>query len=142
MRLRASRLLGRRSRTSWGAMADSFQMQVEHDAALAPFRHKLDRWLAIGGLADAPRADVVLASHEAVANAIEHSNSSQPVLVRADAHGDGFVVEIVDEGRWRPARQQPVEGRGRGLALIKALVTEVQINSLSAGTTVRLFQLA
>src|SRR3954451_10494699 len=75
-------------------MADSFEMQVEDGAALAPFRHKLDRWLAIGGLADVPRADVVLASHEAVANAIEHSNSSQPVLVRADAHADGFVVEM------------------------------------------------
>jgi len=123
-------------------MADSFEMQVEDGAALAPFRHKLDRWLAIGGLADVPRADVVLASHEAVANAIEHSNSSQPVLVRADAHADGFVVEIVDEGRWRPARKLPIEGRGRGLGLIKALVTEVQIKSLSAGTTVRLFQLA
>jgi anti-sigma regulatory factor (Ser/Thr protein kinase) len=117
-------------------------MQVEDGAALAPFRHKLDRWLVIGGLADVPRADVVLASHEAVANAIEHSNSSQPVLVRADAHADGFVVEIVDEGRWRPARKLPIEGRGRGLGLIKALVTEVQIKSLSAGTTVRLFKLA
>jgi anti-sigma regulatory factor (Ser/Thr protein kinase) len=124
-------------------MVGSFEMQVEHDAkALAPFRHKLDRWLAISGLGEAPRADVVLASHEAVANAIEHSNSLQPVLVKADAHRDGFVVEIVDDGRWRPARKPSKEGRGRGLALIKALVTDVQINSLSAGTTVRLFQLA
>jgi anti-sigma regulatory factor (Ser/Thr protein kinase) len=129
----------------WAAMVSqpvmerSFKTHVENNATLASFRRTLNGWLESRGMPDPPRASVVLASHEAVANAIEHSNATSPVLVTAEQSSDGFVVEIVDNGHWRPARQ-PDEERGRGLAMIKALVSDVQINSLREGTIIRLFQ--
>jgi anti-sigma regulatory factor (Ser/Thr protein kinase) len=120
---------------------DLFQVEVEHDLnALAPFRHRLDGWLRSHGLADSQRASVVLASHEAVANAIEHSASPTPVLIKAEANDEAIVVEIIDKGNWRPARVEPDDERGRGLAMIKALVSHVHISSLGGGTTIRLIQ--
>ena len=119
----------------------SFRVEVSHDSsALAPFRRRLDGWLKERGLSDPPRAEVVLASHEALANAIEHSASSMPVLVTAEERKDGFVVEIVDRGNWKPRRAEPDEERGRGLAMIKALVSDVRITLRAQGTTIRLFQ--
>ena len=63
-----------------------------------------------------------------------------PVLVTAEERKDGFVVEIVDRGNWKPFRAEPDEERGRGLAMIKALVSDVRITLRAQGTTIRLFQ--
>ncbi len=118
-----------------------FELHVEHDLeALAPLRRTLDEWLDHRGLPDPPRAAVVLATHEALANAIEHSNSISPVLVKAAARSAGFVIEISDNGHWRIPEPHPSDNRGRGLVLIRALVSDVQITSGRQGTTVRLFQ--
>jgi anti-sigma regulatory factor (Ser/Thr protein kinase) len=117
-----------------------FEKHVEHElSALKSLRRALDKWLQGGGLPDPPRAGIVLATHEALANAIEHSNSAKPIHIKAEAHSDGFVIEITDDGQWKIPETPRVE-RGRGLHLIKALVSDVQINSQPTGTTVRLFQ--
>jgi anti-sigma regulatory factor (Ser/Thr protein kinase) len=118
-----------------------FELHVEHDlSALKGFRRTLDEWLEHRGLLDPPRAAVVLATHEALANAIEHSNSPVPVLVKADARDDGVMIEITDNGEWR-IREPELNGEGgRGIALMRSLVSDVQITSEEQGTTVRLFQ--
>ena len=122
-------------------MALPLEIHVQHDLSeLAPLRRRLHEWLEGRGLADPPRAGVVLAAHEAIANAIEHSNSPRPILVRAEASSDGFVIEITDDGEWKiPEVPSKIE-RGRGLDLMRALVSDVKVTSRKAGTTIRLFQ--
>ncbi len=114
-------------------MLGSFEIRVElHLEELRPFRHRLDGWLEEHELTDPPRAAVVLAAHEALANAIEHSASKKPVLITVESRSDGFAIEIIDDGQWK-FREGPACDRGRGLDLIKALVTYVQINQGPAG---------
>jgi anti-sigma regulatory factor (Ser/Thr protein kinase) len=107
-------------------------------ATLAELRRDLATWLRqLDGIAEQDVVGLVLATHEAAANAIEHS---------ADAFGPGQVnawliegvltVEVRDSGRWK--RSQPDEERGRGHTLIENLVDEVRIMKNSRGTTLRL----
>ena len=108
--------------------------------ALASLRHSLDAWLEGGGMGEPPRAAVVLATHEAVANAIQHAGAPSPVVVRGDADGDGVVIEVSDDGHWKPPADPPSEERGRGLTLIRSLVSDAQVWTGDRGTTVRIHQ--
>ena len=110
--------------------------------ALAPMRHSLDAWLESGGMGEPPRAAVVLATHEAVANAIQHADCPTPVVVRAVAGADGVVIEVRDDGHWKAPANPPSEERGRGLTLIRSLVSDAQIKTGEWGTIVRIHQLA
>jgi anti-sigma regulatory factor (Ser/Thr protein kinase) len=84
---------------------------------------------------------VILATHEAVANAIQHSGTTDPVRVRADSVPDGLTIEISDDGAWRTPDDPPAQERGRGLNLIRSLVSDATIDTDGHGTTVRLHQL-
>ena len=53
--------------------------------ALGPLRRSLDAWLERGGMDEPPRAAVVLATHEAVANAIQHAGTRGHVVVRGES---------------------------------------------------------
>ena len=118
-----------------------FETHVEPAlTALAPLRHSLDAWLERGGMGEPPRAAVVLATHEAVANAIQHAGAPSPVVVRGDADADGVVIEVSDDGHWKPPDDPPSEERGRGLTLIRSLVSDAQIRTGDRGTTVRIHQ--
>ena len=89
-----------------------------------------------------PRAAVVLATHEAVANAIQHAGGPGHVLVRGESGSEGVVIEVSDDGHWKPPADPPSEERGRGLMLIRSLVSDAQIKTGTRGTTVRIHQLA
>ena len=89
-------------------------------AELATVRHSLSAWLERAGVADPPRADVVLATHEATANAVEHSSSVTPVVISARVAGGMIVIQVNDKGHWKTPEAN--EERGRGLAMIAALV--------------------
>lgn len=121
----------------------NFETQVEPAlTSLAPLRHSLDAWLAQGGMREPPRAAVVLATHEAVANAIQHAGPPDHVVVRGEADIKGVIIEVSDDGHWRPPDDPPSEERGRGLTLIRSLVSDAQIRTGASGTTVRIHQLA
>lgn len=121
---------------------ETFRFTLPPDVAvLSSLRHSLSRWLDEAGVGDPPRADVVLATHEAAANAIEHAGASGSVDVEATVGGGGVLVEIKDHGRWKPSGVQDVE-RGRGLALMRALVSDVVIDTDTNGTTLRLYERA
>lgn len=81
---------------------------------------------------------LVLAASEAAVNAIEHGCGCEPAMtVGVDAwlEASHVVVEISDAGAWRPP---DVAGdRGRGLALMRQLVDEVEVDTVH-GTHVRL----
>lgn len=85
-----------------------------------------------------PLEDVLLATHEAAANSIQHAGAVEGVNVRATRLADEFVVEVSDQGRWRPPRCVNDGERGRGIALMRALVSEIDIISNEHGTLVRL----
>jgi GAF domain-containing protein/anti-sigma regulatory factor (Ser/Thr protein kinase) len=90
---------------------------------------------------DLPRSDVedlVLATWEACANAIEHAlEPAEGVVVVRAAVDDGRVtVTVGDSGRWAPPIQR--DDRGLGLRLMEALVTSVAVAESPSGTTVTL----
>ena len=94
---------------------------------------------------DPSRSDVVLATHEAAANAIEHAASRTPIEIRARLATATVAAEITDHGRWKDASRPDAaasefEQRGRGLQLIEGLVTAVRIETDGDGTTLRLLK--
>ncbi len=93
-------------------------------------------WLAELGVTGDDAADLLLATGEAFANAVEHSGATDVRLSLTTA-GDGqLTVEVEDSGSWR--RPRIATSRGRGLSMMRALVDEVEVESDDEGTIVRL----
>ena len=74
---------------------------------------------------------------EAVMNAIEHAYGVKKGVFRLTAwmQGDALVVEVEDDGRWRPARN---EGRGRGLKIMKEVCRSLDVVSQDGKSLIRL----
>lgn len=110
-----------------------------HAGALAGMRHDLSAWLTAHPLDHVAAEDVVLAVHEAAANAAEHAYRgrgapSDDVVVTCHWVDGSLSCTVVDRGGWR-APSAPGD-RGRGLALIRSLADEVEVRSSTTGTTV------
>jgi anti-sigma regulatory factor (Ser/Thr protein kinase)/GAF domain-containing protein len=104
--------------------------------SLKTMRTELERWLAEASVPDHDARDVVLASWEAGANAIEHAEAPEGSSFHVDAvlAGDRIRVEVADEGRWKePA---PRDDRGLGLRLIEALMSNVDVDRRENGTRI------
>ena len=91
--------------TRWDVTPDS----------LAPIRYLLRRWLLARGATEDEAFDVIVASQEACANAIEHAYGPGRAEFAVDAsYADGRVtVTVADRGHWRAPRGS---NRGRGPA--------------------------
>ena len=86
--------------------------------------------------------DVLIATGEAVANAIEHGHRDSPggtVSLRATALVDRVLVTVVDTGVWKTPRPDVDITRGRGVTLMKALMQDVSIVPNANGTTVHMY---
>ncbi len=110
-----------------------------HAGALAGMRHDLSAWLTAHPLDRVAAEDVVLAVHEAAANAAEHAylgrgTPSDDVVVTCRWMDGSLACTVVDRGGWR-APGAPGD-RGRGLALIRSLADDVEVRSSTTGTTV------
>jgi len=105
--------------------------------ALASLRQALSAWLVLARVEERARVDVVLATHEAAANALEHGGLAQPVAVYARLADSLVTVEITNQGGWKVQSFTDNE-RGRGLLLIEKLASEVEIQTDDRGTTLRL----
>jgi serine phosphatase RsbU (regulator of sigma subunit)/anti-sigma regulatory factor (Ser/Thr protein kinase) len=105
--------------------------------ALAELRRRLHAWLAQSGAAEEEVYDIVLATCEAAANAVEHAYGPAEARfrVRARLEAGEVTVEVHDRGAWRDQRD-PL--RGRGLAVMRELMDDVSVNSDDEGTNVRL----
>ena len=106
---------------------------------LTPVRAALRSWLGRCGVSRPTIQDVLVAAGEACANAIEHGHRDAPgqhVRLRAEATVTRLRLTVTDTGRWRaaPAAADPL--RGHGIALMRALMQQVSIESGGAGTTV------
>ncbi|BBX42954.1 SpoIIE family protein phosphatase [Mycobacterium simiae] len=116
-----------------------FEADVEH---LAPSRAALRGWLTQAGVGPGQIQDVLTATGEAVANAIEHGyrdHSEGTVSLRATAVVDALQVTVIDSGTWKQPHTVPGINRGRGISLMRGLVEDLMIHSSEAGTTVHLY---
>jgi serine phosphatase RsbU (regulator of sigma subunit)/anti-sigma regulatory factor (Ser/Thr protein kinase) len=112
-------------------------------SGLSALRQDLRSWLLTQGVGSGATEDLVLAVSETVANAAEHGAGRRPaeqVRVRACVEGAAGAVQCVlvtvhDRGTWQ-APAASLE-RGRGLAIMRRLVDEVEVQQ-KAGTTVLL----
>ena len=109
--------------------------------AARAIRARLREWLdEIGAEAD-DISDVVHAISEFVENAVEHGYGievSDGIVVEAELTGQGLLRATVrDHGTWKDHREGE-RGRGRGLAMAKALVTESHVSHGPDGTTATL----
>lgn len=80
-----------------------------------------------------------MAAVEAVTNAIRHriERASDTIRVRGSISNNTVALMIDDDGRWR-APERNEDCGGYGLALMKALMTDIRVERRSAGTRVSL----
>jgi anti-sigma regulatory factor (Ser/Thr protein kinase) len=85
--------------------------------------------------------DLVLATHEALANVADHAypdSDGAMALLDAELTGDGEIVVVVrDQGRWRAPAADP-GWRGRGLLIIRGLSDDADVRHDDTGTTVEM----
>jgi anti-sigma regulatory factor (Ser/Thr protein kinase) len=118
--------------------ADSLRVGLRSEPSeLATLRRRLERWLGMGGAGPALIHDVLAASGEAAANAIEHAYgpSGGVVHVTGERTADSIAITVLDFGRWRPPR---APNRGRGIPLMRALAGSMEIERTDHGTSVHL----
>ncbi len=101
-------------------------------------RHAVGAWATEIGLPTATVGDVVLATHEALANAVDHAypTGAGPVWMTAECINNDVLIVVRDQGCWRSPRA--LNGRGRGLFLIRHLADHVDLSHDDSGTTVRM----
>lgn len=112
-----------------------------HPSALHEIRTFVRDRMASEGFGRNLVDDIVLAVSEAAANAIVHTNSPS-VDVHCRFFPEGLEVRIRDDGVFRRRVAMPdIDGHGRGIPLMTALVDELSIKEGTPrrpGTLVRL----
>jgi anti-sigma regulatory factor (Ser/Thr protein kinase) len=105
---------------------------------LVGVRRALLEWALAAGLPHTTATDIVLASYEAMANAVEHAYRHRPGTIDLLATDDDeeVVVIVRDRGDWRPPPADPGH-RGRGLLMIRSM-SHAEIEPGPDGTTVRM----
>ena len=102
-------------------------------------RDALRVWLEPAPVTPIEAHDIVLATWEACANAVEHpTGPGDPATfsVRAEIEDSTVLVRITDTGRWLDVEERP--GRGLGLRLIRSVMSSVEIDADETGTRVQL----
>lgn len=106
---------------------------------LGSLRRELRSWLGHWFATEQTVHDVLLAVSEAVSNAVEHGargDADRPIVVIATMSLGEVQITVRDHGVWR----EPVVSteRGRGLAIMRALMDDVVVERHDDGTVVRL----
>ncbi|MEK6326248.1 MAG: SpoIIE family protein phosphatase [Actinomycetota bacterium] len=107
-------------------------------SSLASMRRAVAQWLRLAGAEEDEIYEILVACGEAGANTVAHAHSAlsdSSFEVRAEREGPEIEVTVRDTGRWRVPGD---EGRGRGLAVMRELMDDVEIEPSDDGTTVRL----
>jgi serine phosphatase RsbU (regulator of sigma subunit)/anti-sigma regulatory factor (Ser/Thr protein kinase) len=106
------------------------------DASLRHAREALRVWLAGAPVGEMDAHDIVLAAWEAVANATEHSMSGTGFRLHVQLLEATVRVVVEDDGTWVPSSARP--DRGRGLQLMRSLMSSVEVEPGPRGTRVTL----
>jgi serine phosphatase RsbU (regulator of sigma subunit)/anti-sigma regulatory factor (Ser/Thr protein kinase) len=106
-------------------------------STLAGLRKTLRDWLDRAGADEEESRDIVLATVEAAANAVEHAYGPGEAHfeLAANAVNGEITITVQDYGSWR-SESDP--HRGRGLGVMRAAMDDVEVQSESEGTRVRL----
>jgi anti-sigma regulatory factor (Ser/Thr protein kinase) len=124
-------------RTAYGAQGRLFALRLPSVGPAVSFvRNDLRRWLSAERLRDPEVFEICLACSEVVANAVQHPvDPSRPVVeIAAVSQHSLLVVVVRDYGAWRSG-PTPTD-RGRGLALARSLMDELEVERGSGGTSV------
>jgi serine/threonine-protein kinase RsbW len=108
-------------------------------AQLPEVRRRIAGWAMELGLSADDVDDLVLATHEALANVADHAYDGVPgeALIHAECRGGQAVVVVRDRGRWLPPSSDNT-WRGRGLLIIEGLAQHVDVHRGPTGTTVEM----
>ena len=103
--------------------------------SLAVMRRSFQDWMRRLEVEERAGYDLLVALGEAAANAVEHAYGPSEARFRVEAwvEAGDVVVAVRDEGQWRPARGSH---RGRGLAMMRDLMDDVEVESDERGTVV------
>ena len=106
-------------------------------------RHLFRDWLSDVNPNPRRETDILLATGETIANAIEHgcgADSSKTVSLEAIASGEAIVATITDPGQWSgdSSASQRGQYRGRGLTMINGMADHVSTHRSPAGTRITL----
>ena len=104
---------------------------------LVAARSIVGRWLTAAGADDQTVRDLQTACHEACANVIEHAYRFREATfeIEGEAANGAVALTIRDSGGWRGAGNPD---RGRGFAMMKSLVDDVEVERSESGTAVTL----
>jgi serine phosphatase RsbU (regulator of sigma subunit)/anti-sigma regulatory factor (Ser/Thr protein kinase) len=119
---------------------ERLELEVSTDPTLLrEVRRDVARWLRAAGASSEDVELIQMACHEACSNAIEHGYGfGEGTFTIAGVLDDGkVIVEVSDRGGW-VERAERLPKRGRGLALIEAVMDEVELSHDGGGTTVRM----
>lgn len=100
-------------------------------------RERLRMWMEEAGASTREIFEVLLATTEAFANAVEHPHEPRSHLVDVEGTiGDHAVsISIRDYGTWQGERSRKEDG-GMGLAMMEQLMDAVRVECFLDGTTV------
>jgi PAS domain S-box-containing protein len=118
--------------------ADRFDLSLPAEpGSLEVLRRRLGRFLHAAGASQAETYEVTLTVCEAAGNAIEHAYGPGDATFEVEAAFEDreLVATVRDNGSWRERRS---EHRGRGLAIIKGLMDDVEVGTENGGTVVRM----
>jgi anti-sigma regulatory factor (Ser/Thr protein kinase) len=121
--------------------APLYQRLPADPAQLPGLRRTVRGWIRTAALPTALADDLHITLGEAAANSVEHAYSSAKApgefTYRVTYRGDGTInVDVRDFGRWRP-ELPGTRGRGRGLAIIREIATDVVVDATADGTHVQ-----
>lgn len=125
-------------------MNPSLHLELPADARfLSMTRRAVGGYLRAAGIGEDERSDVVLALDEACVNVIRHAFPDDPdgrIRLLAEMIDGGVRVQVEDDGVGfdpaAPRRQTlPWDTSGRGLDLIRSLMTSVELESPSMAST-------
>jgi serine phosphatase RsbU (regulator of sigma subunit)/anti-sigma regulatory factor (Ser/Thr protein kinase) len=121
--------------------AEPLHLEVSTDPTrLRDVRRHLAGWLRRSGASEEDVEIAQIACHEACSNAIEHGYGFGEGSFTIDAHMDNgkVVLEVTDRGTWIERPEGGLPHRGRGIALMEALMDAVQLSHDGDGTRVRM----
>lgn len=116
---------------------EPLDLRVPADQSSLPIvREALSAWLERAAIPGVDARDIVLATWEAGANAIEHAidPAADSIALRATLSGDRLRLEVTDSGRWKEPESRA--GRGLGIRLMQSLMSSFDIERGRSGTRV------
>jgi PAS domain S-box-containing protein len=123
------------------ARTEPLHLEVSTDPTrLRDVRRHLAGWMRRSGASEEDVEIAQMACHEACSNAIEHGYGFGEGSFTIDAQMENgkVVLEVIDRGTWVDRPEGGLPHRGRGLALMKALMDAVQLSHDGDGTKVRM----